>query len=203
MVFFIPTFGGWFLEKDNFIPADPLKTPQHIVPLWYFTPFYAILRAIPDKLTGVLAMGLSIVVLFLLPWLDRHPVKSVRYRGPLFKALLGTFVVTFVVLGYLGTQPATTLYSELGLRFAELYFAFFLILWVYSKERGAGLHFKLFGALLVLLRILDAIRFSTDKAGLMIGSFLLPLAYFFVFLLLPVFSRLNEPLTVPERVTSR
>ena len=202
VVFFVPEFGGWFLEKENFIPADPLKTPEHIVPLWYFTPFYAILRAIPDKLTGVLAMGLSIVVLFLLPWIDRHPVKSVRYRGPLFKALLGVFVVTFLALGYLGTQPATMVYSELGLRLAELYFLFFLVLWLYSRERSAGLHFKLFGGLIVLLIVIDAIRLSADKAGLMAGSFLLPLAFLFVFLLLPVFSRLNEPSSVPERVTS-
>ena len=117
-----------------------------------------------------------------------------------------TFVLApgaFIALGYLGTQPATSLFSEFGLRFAELYFAFFLMLWVYSRERSAGLHFKLFGGLLVLLLILDAIRLSADKAGLMAASFLLPLAYFFVFLLLPVFSRLNEPLSVPERVTSK
>ena len=203
VVFFVPEFFGWFLERDNFFPADPLKTPQHIVPLWYFTPYYAILRAIPDKLTGVIAMGLSIVVLFLLPWLDRHPVKSVRYRGPLFKLLLGVFAVTFVILGYLGTQPVTSLFSELGLRFSELYFGFFIILWLYSRERDAAVHMRVFGTLMVLLVVADAIRFSVDKTGLMMASFLMPLGYFFVFMLLPVFSRLNEPLSVPERVTSK
>ena len=85
VVFFAPEMGGWFLEKDNFVPADPLKTPEHIVPLWYFTPFYAILRAVPDKFLGVVAMGAAIFVLFLLPWLDRSPVKSIRYRGMPFK----------------------------------------------------------------------------------------------------------------------
>ena len=203
VVFFTPEFFGWFLEKDNFIPANPLKTPEHIVPLWYFTPFYAILRAIPHKLTGVLAMGLSIVMLFILPWLDRHPVKSVRYRGPLFKLLLGIFAVNFVVLGFLGTQPPTPLLSEMGLRFSELYFGFFIVLWLYSKERSAGVHFRLYGSLLLLIVIADAIRFSPDKMGLMIASLLLPAIYFFVFMVLPVFSRLNEPLNVPERVTSR
>ena len=81
VVFFLPELGGYFLEHDNFVPADPLKTPEHIKPLWYFTPFYAILRAVPDKFLGVVAMGAAIVLLFFLPWLDRSPVKSIRYRG--------------------------------------------------------------------------------------------------------------------------
>ncbi|MCZ6664481.1 MAG: cytochrome bc complex cytochrome b subunit, partial [Gammaproteobacteria bacterium] len=85
VVFFAPEFGGWFLEHNNFVPANPLKTPDHIVPVWYFTPFYAILRAVPDKLFGVMAMGGATMVFFLLPWLDRSPVKSIRYRGPIFK----------------------------------------------------------------------------------------------------------------------
>ena len=114
VLFFMPEFGGWFLEPDNFLPADPLKTPEHIVPLWYFTPFYAILRAVPDKFGGVLVMGAAIFVLFLLPWLDRSPVKSVRYRGPLFKIALAIFAVSFVALGYLGTQPATPLFTNLA-----------------------------------------------------------------------------------------
>jgi len=73
----MPEMGGYFLEHANFIPADPMKTPEHIAPVWYFTPFYAILRAIPDKFAGVIGMGGAIVVLFLLPWLDRSPVKSI------------------------------------------------------------------------------------------------------------------------------
>jgi len=133
VIFYAPEMGGWFLEKDNFVPADPLKTPEHIAPLWYFTPFYAILRAVPDKFLGVVAMGASIVVLFLLPWLDRSPVKSVRYRGPWFKLALSTFVVSFVGLAYLGTvaaSPLATLFSRI---FSVLYFAFFLLMPIYSK----------------------------------------------------------------------
>ena len=99
VVFFMPEFGGFFLEKDNFVPADPLKTPEHIVPVWYFTPFYAILRAIPDKLGGVIAMGLAIFVLFLMPWIDRCKVKSIRYRSSTYKILLASFVISFVGLG--------------------------------------------------------------------------------------------------------
>ena len=133
VIFYMPEFGGWFLEKDNFIPADPLKTPEHIVPLWYFTPFYAILRAVPDKLFGVLAMGGAIVVLFLLPWLDRSPVKSIRYRGPLFRWALTLFIISFLALGYLGTQPATGLYTIMARVFAIIYFAFFLFMPIYTK----------------------------------------------------------------------
>ncbi len=133
VLFYAPEGGGWFLEKDNFVPADPLKTPEHIVPLWYFTPFYAILRAVPDKLFGVIAMGLAIVVLFLLPWLDRSKVRSVRYRGPYFRTALVLFVISFVALGYLGTQPATSLYTILARVFTVIYFAFFILMPVYTK----------------------------------------------------------------------
>jgi len=91
VVFYAPEMGGYALEKDNFTPANPLKTPEHIAPVWYFTPFYAILRAVPDKFIGVLAMGAAIGVLFLLPWLDRSPVKSIRQRGMVFKTALTVF----------------------------------------------------------------------------------------------------------------
>lgn len=133
VLFYAPEGGGWFLEKDNFVPADPLKTPEHIVPLWYFTPFYAILRAVPDKLFGVIGMGMAIVVLFLLPWLDRSKVRSIRYRGPYFRIALTLFVISFVALGYLGTQPATDLYTLLARVFTILYFAFFILMPIYTK----------------------------------------------------------------------
>jgi len=133
IVFFMPEMGGWFLEKDNFIPADPLKTPEHIVPLWYFTPFYAILRAVPDKFLGVVAMAGAIFVLFLLPWLDRSPVKSIRYRGSIYKIAVGVFVISFVALGYLGTQPATPLYTNFARLFSLLYFGFFVSLLIIPR----------------------------------------------------------------------
>ena len=133
ILFYMPEFGGWFLEKDNFIPANPLQTPEHIVPLWYFTPFYAILRAVPDKLFGVLAMGGAIVVLFLIPWLDRSPVRSIRYRGPLFRIALSIFTISFLALGYLGTQPATGLYTSLAQVFSVLYFSFFILMPIYTS----------------------------------------------------------------------
>ena len=132
VLFFIPDLWGWFLEKDNFMPANPLKTPPHIVPLWYFTPFYAILRAVPpmfgSQFPGVAAMGMAIVFLFLVPWLDRSPVKSIRYRGGLFKIFLAIFVISFVTLGWLGTQPATGTYKMLAQIFGVLYFSFFILM---------------------------------------------------------------------------
>ncbi|OAD19221.1 cytochrome b/b6 domain-containing protein [Candidatus Thiomargarita nelsonii] len=133
VIFYAPEMGGYFLEKNNFFPADPMKTPEHIEPLWYFTPFYAILRAVPDKLLGVIGMGAAIVVLFFLPWLDRSPVKSIRYKGWIFKSALALFVISFFGLGYLGMQPPTptkTLFAQI---FSLMYFAFFLLMPWYSK----------------------------------------------------------------------
>ena len=133
VVFFIPEMGGWFLENSNFEPANPIVTPEHIAPLWYLTPFYSILRAIPDKLLGVLAMTLAIVVLFLIPWLDKSPVNSIRYRGPLYKTALALFTISFIGLGYLGTQNPTGLYTLLARIFSALYFLFFLLMPFYTK----------------------------------------------------------------------
>jgi ubiquinol-cytochrome c reductase cytochrome b subunit len=138
VVFFMPEMGGYFLEHNNFVPADPLKTPIHIAPLWYFTPFYAILRAVPDKFLGVVAMGAAIVLLFFLPWLDRSPVKSIRYRGLSYKVALTVFIVSFLVLGYLGGEPPSPLYTSLSRLFSILYFAFFgalLILPMFEKTK--------------------------------------------------------------------
>ena len=137
IVFFAPEGGGYFLEAPNFEPANPLKTPEHIAPVWYFTPFYAILRAVPSfagtQVWGVIAMGAAIVVLFLLPWLDRSSVKSIRYKGGLYKGFLAMFVVVFVVLGWLGTQPATELYTLFAQITTTLYFAFFFLMPWFSK----------------------------------------------------------------------
>jgi len=140
VVFFAPEAGGYFLEFNNFLPADPLTTPPHIAPVWYFTPFYSILRAVTyplfgldAKFWGVVAMGASVVIIAFLPWLDRSPVKSVRYKGPIFKAALVIFVICFFILGYLGVLPPTpgrTLVSQIC---SVLYFAFFLLMPWYSK----------------------------------------------------------------------
>src|SRR5690606_19219503 len=133
VLFFAPEMGGYFLEHANFDPADPLRTPEHIAPVWYFTPFYAILRAVPNKLFGVILMGAAVIAFVFLPWLDRSKVKSVRYRGWLFKAFLGAFAVSFVALGYLGLMPATPGYTLAARFFAVIYFAFFLLMPWYTK----------------------------------------------------------------------
>ena len=179
IMFFAPEMGGYFLEYNNFIPADPLKTPPHIAPVWYFTPYYSILRAITEdfmwvlaaavvayavllfgtlkaqaariavavvtavllagfftidpKVWGVVLMGLATLIFFLMPWLDRCPVKSIRYKGPLSKSILGAFVVVFLVLGYFGTQPVTTAGTLISQACTLLYFAFFLLMPWYSR----------------------------------------------------------------------
>ncbi|MEL6303081.1 MAG: cytochrome bc complex cytochrome b subunit [Pseudomonadota bacterium] len=133
VVFFAPEMNGYFLEHANFDPADRLVTPEHIAPVWYFTPFYAILRAVPSKLFGVILMGAAVVLPAFLPWLDKSPVKSVRYKGMITRIALGAFVVSFLALGYLGIQPATDLYTALARFFTAIYFAFFLLMPVWSK----------------------------------------------------------------------
>ena len=125
--------GGYFLEKPNFEQANAFKTPEHIAPVWYFTPFYAILRAVPDKLMGVIAMGAAIAVLFVLPWLDRSPVRSMRYKGWISKVFLLVFCVAFVILGVLGVlapTPGRTLLSQVC---TVLYFAYFLLMPFYTR----------------------------------------------------------------------
>jgi len=137
VVFYAPGLNGYFLEHANFIEANPLKTPEHIAPLWYLTPFYSVLRAVPpmfgSQFPGVLAMGASLLILFFLPWLDRSPVKSIRYRSPIYKWVLGVFVVSFVMLGWLGMQPVTPLNVFLARVFTVLYFAFFILMPWYTS----------------------------------------------------------------------
>ena len=149
IIFFAPTLGGWFLEPDNFIPANNLVTPSHIKPVWYFTPFYAIVRMIPSFLGsaiwGVIAMFGSIAVLFAMPWIDRGAVKSIRYRGTGYKVALGLFVVAFFMLGAVGSGitaeviPAwfgnvdVTFWENLfGRVMTAIYFGFFVFLWAYT-----------------------------------------------------------------------
>jgi ubiquinol-cytochrome c reductase cytochrome b subunit len=123
-VFYLPNYLG---HADNYIPADPLVTPAHIVPEWYFLPFYAILRAIPDKLGGVIAMFGSVLVLFVLPWLDRSPVRSGKFR-PIFKQFYWLLVLDVIVLGYVGAMPAEGIWIPIGQVATAYYFAYFLVI---------------------------------------------------------------------------
>ena len=150
VIFFAPEMGGYFLEANNFVPANPLVTPAHIAPVWYFTPYYSVLRAVPpifnSQFPGVAAMGLSVLVFALLPWLDKSPVKSIRYRGTLYKKWLAAFVISFLILGYLGTEPSN-IWGQFGswlghadratvvARIAtSVYFAFFVLMPWYTKK---------------------------------------------------------------------
>ena len=137
VMFFAPEMGGFFLEPPNFVPADPLTTPEHIAPVWYFTPYYAILRAVPSiagsAFPGVVAMGAAIVLFFFLPWLDKSPVKSIRYRGWIYKTALTLFVISFVVLGYLGVKAPTPALTLLAQVMTVIYFLFFLLMPWYTR----------------------------------------------------------------------
>ena len=140
IIFFAPEMGGYFLEYNNFVPANTLQTPDHIAPVWYFTPYYSMLRAVTvnflwvdAKLWGIILMGGSVAIFALLPWLDRSPVKSIRYKGPIFKFALFLFVISVLVLGWLGTKSPTPLYTLLAQILTVIYFAFFILMPWYSK----------------------------------------------------------------------
>lgn len=134
IIFFAPAFGGWFLEHDNFVEANRLVTPEHIKPVWYYTPFYAMLRVIPDKLGGVAVMFGAIAILFAVPWLDRSKVNSVRYKGWITKAMLALLVVCFVWLGKIGAGPGTDpVETIIGRVLTFLYFAFFITMPLWTK----------------------------------------------------------------------
>jgi ubiquinol-cytochrome c reductase cytochrome b subunit len=132
VMFFAPDLGGYFLEHANFEAANTLATPEHIVPVWYFTPYYAILRAVPDKLWGAILMVAAVVLPLFLPWLDRCRVRSIRYRGWIYKWALTLFVISFLTLGWLGMQPATTVYVMMARVFSVIYFGFFLLMPYYT-----------------------------------------------------------------------
>jgi ubiquinol-cytochrome c reductase cytochrome b subunit len=189
IVFYAPELGGLFLEHANFEPANPMKTPEHIAPVWYFTPFYSILRAIPDKLGGVLAMGTGIVVLFFMPWLDRCEVRSIRYRGATYKIALFLFIVSFLALGYLGTQPVTPAATILARLFTTVYFAFFITLPILSRlektkpvparlteeivplEQREGLHWDLVRKILRAIVTSKAYQQAKEQVGTTLASF--------------------------------
>ncbi len=177
IMFFIPEMGGYFLEYNNFVPADPLKTPAHIAPVWYFTPFYSVLRAVPPievawlgipptQFPGVALFGMATVILFFLPWLDRSPVRSIRYRGTLYKSWLTAFVVVFLILGYLGTE-STSVWGQIPV----------------SDESFLGKH------------VLDTKEVATWVARVC------TVIYFLFFILMPWYTVKDKTQPVPDRVT--
>jgi ubiquinol-cytochrome c reductase cytochrome b subunit len=132
IIFFLPEMGGYFLEFANFEEANSLKTPEHIAPVWYFTPFYSVLRAVPDKFWGFVAFAASVAIPFLLPWLDRSPVNSWRYRGNITKVMLVVFVASFLILGVLGVKAPNPERTFLAQICSVIYFGFFLFMPIWS-----------------------------------------------------------------------
>ena len=204
IIFFAPEMNGYFLEHANFEPANPLKTPEHIAPVWYFTPFYTVLRAVPDPFGGTLAMFGAIIVLFLLPWIDKNPIKSHRYRNRANKVNLAWFVAVFLILGYLGVQPVTDVLKELGVRMTQIYFLFFAVLAVHSNPQKAkyGLWFAI---LLGVVALTDFMRldpsFSAEQVSQFWMQLAIPVIYLAMTLLMPMFNPgCNAEKTVPERI---
>ena len=133
IMFFFPEGGGYFLELANFEEANPLVTPEHIAPVWYYSPFYTMLRAVPDPLGGLIVMAAAVAILFVVPWLDRSNVASIRYKGILSKIAIVLFTVSFVTLGYLGTVTVTETGKIMSVICTLMYFAFFLLMPVYTS----------------------------------------------------------------------
>ena len=204
IVFFAPELGGYFMEQPNFEPANPLKTPLHIAPVWYFTPFYTVLRAIPDPWYGTLAMFAAIIVLFFLPWIDKNPIKSWRYRTSAHKINLILFAVVFLVLGWMGVEAVTPVYKELGTRMTQIYFLFFVVLWLHSYPAKVN-YVKWFGILLGIVVVYDLVfrlnLNASEEAIQMVLQFVWPVIYLGATLLLPAYkASCNEEKPVPERI---
>ena len=133
IMFFFPEAGGYFIEKANFEEANPLSTPEHIAPVWYYSPYYAMLRAVPDKLGGLIVMAGDIAILFVVPWLDRSKVNSIRYKGIFSKIAISLFAISFLTLGYLGTVPVTELRTLMSVICTAIYFLFFFLMPIYTS----------------------------------------------------------------------
>ena len=133
IMFFFPEAGGYFIELANFEEANPLNTPEHIAPVWYYSPYYAMLRAVPDKFGGLIVMSSAIAILFVMPWLDRSKAASIRYKGVLSKIAMILFVLSWILLTWLGTVPVTELRKTLSIIGTIIYFAFFLLMPIYTS----------------------------------------------------------------------
>ena len=211
VVFFFPEMGGYFLEQPNYEPANPLKTPEHIAPVWYFTPYYAILRAVPSlagtQVWGVLVMFASVAVFFFLPWLDKSPVKSIRYKGWTTKFSLALFVITFLVLGWLGTKAPTTDLTIMAQFFTLTYFSYFLL---YPSFSAAGQGLTMIGKILFWITVVMLIGTifywwfgwsSGPDTNLKLIYTILSVAILFILGIRPAFISPEKVKPVPERVS--
>ncbi len=206
ILFFAPEMGGYFLEYANYEPANALKTPEHIAPVWYFTPFYTVLRAVTlTPFAGTVAMFAAIIVLFLLPWIDTNPIKSWRYRNKAHTINILIFAAVFIVLGYLGVKPVIPVLKELGTRMTEIYFLFFVVLWIHNTPAKVN-YLMWFIVLAGVVFAIDWVRFNPDAkddAAQIMWQWVFPIGYLALTLLLPKFIKsFNAEKEVPERVTS-
>lgn len=203
VIFFFPAGGGYLLERPNFEPANPLKTPAHIAPVWYYTPFYAILRAVPDKLGGVMAMGGAIAFLFVLPWLDRSPVKSIRYKGVLSKIWLAIFVVSFIGLGFLGAKTAAEIphiFSGVFVKTLVLG-VIFAAIWFWRKQEI----YAYLALTLIITSVLGGVLLWLFPAlgidAAMGFGVMFTILYFLFFILMPIYTSIETCKQPPDRVT--
>jgi len=204
IIFYAPSVGGLFIDPTNYQPANFMQTPPDIHPLWFFTPYYAILRSFPNKQFGVASLVTSLLLLFALPWIDRHPVRSIRYRSWAYRTAVVLFGLTFVVLGVIGEAPATLFWQRLGSGVALVYFLFFVVSWIYAHRPTPR---RLVATLVVVLAVLGFLiwRFYLPSiAALIWRTSLIPIAYALVFLLVPAFfPGLLRDRPVPDRVRMR
>lgn len=216
IMFFFPEMGGFFLEYANFEEANPLKTPEHIAPVWYFTPFYSMLRAITfdvgpisSKLGGFIVMAGAIAILFVLPWLDKNPVKSIRYKGKIWLTMILIFAASFIILGVLGVKAPTEGRTLLAQVTTLYYFAFFMAMPYWSSSKTATTFFgkltcRVFALLFLVLAFVDLSTFKLyiiQVAHPSIVLFLVTLALSALFLLMPKIAGGQTEKAVPERVT--
>ena len=204
VMFFAPEMGGYFIEHANFEIANGLKTPEHIAPVWYFTPFYSVLRAVPDKLLGFVAFGASVAILFILPWVDRSPIKSVRYRGLVNKLMIVTFVASFIILGVLGVKSPTTGRTLLAQVVTIFYFAFFITMpiWTNKDEWPSIIRTAVFWVIGLMMIGLTFLGYDSEVSDTHIyGVRAYALANAIYFFALPTLLNRDRMLPVPERVT--
>ena len=205
VLFFVPEMGGYFLEFANFEPANPLKTPEHIAPVWYFTPFYTVLRAVTlSPFMGTLAMFGAIACLFALPFLDRNPIKSWRYRTTAHMLNLAIFAAVFIILGYLGVKSVSPEYKEMGVRMTEIYFMFFAVIAIHSNTNPKR-YLTGFIVLALAVIFIDWYRYNPADASTakqVLWQWVWPIGYLVLTLLIPYFVKSwNTEGEVPERVT--
>lgn len=212
IIFFFPEMGGYFIEHANFTEANPLKTPEHIAPVWYYTPFYSMLRAVTvdlgpltAKFLGAIVMAGAIAIMFVLPWLDKSPVRSVRYKGWVPKFMLLLFAASFIILGVLGVKAPSVPRTMMAQVNTVVYFAFFLLMPMWSNPRASKPILRyivsgLFGVFLLGVVVVNWAEILKDPGHMAVAAvYTVILGVFFI--LLPRFVAGDVVHDEPERIT--